>query len=358
MFFFVSASIIIWRGFLLLMENMGSDFIAARHLFLGPVPWANFDGIHYLSIAENGYGIFQQSFFPLLPLLLKLFANMSGDNYLVTAFVIVYTSLFLSLILLWKLIKIDFKDRVARWATIFLLAFPTSFFFGSIYTESLFLAFVLGSFYCARKEKWFLASVLGLCASATRLVGIFLLPALLWEWWEQHKFKNTHKKPFWLPLIPTGLIGYMIYLQKTVGDPLAFIHTQPAFGANRTGGEVILLPQVVFRYVKIFATVASSAYDFRIAALEIGSFVFGMTLLFLSWKKIRKSYILFSLLAILGPTLTGTFSSMPRYILVLFPLFIFLGMLTNRFAQYILVVSFLALLGLLTMLFSRGYFVA
>ena len=39
----------------------------------------------------------------------------------------------------------------------------------------------------------------------------------------------------------------------------------------------------------------------------------------------RLSYAVFAILSFITPTLTGTFSSMPRYVLVMFPAFIVLG---------------------------------
>ena len=76
--------------------------------------------------------------------------------------------------------------------------------------------------------------------------------------------------------------------------------------------------------------------------------------------KIRWSYILFAGIAILLPTLTGTFSSMPRYILVAFPLYIGLALVTKSRPE--LRWTILSISGLLlvmnTLLFSQGYWVA
>lgn len=352
---FISLAIVLWRGALWLIENRALDYIPKRHLFLGPIPWANFDGVHYIAIAGGGYGLFQESFFPLFPLLLRFFAQIFGGNYLVGALFLVHVSLFFFLFFLWKLITIDFSNNVARWAIVFLGVFPTSFFLGSIYTESLFLALVVGSYYAARKRHWFISSFLAALASATRLVGIFLLPALLYEWWLCSKEK---KNLIWLGIIPFGLFAYMIFLYFTGHDFLAFIHSQPAFGANRSGGELILLPQVIYRYIKILTTVSWLEYDFRIAFLELLLFNFVLVILMFTANKMRKSYLVFSFLALLGPTLSGTLSSIPRYVLVVFPFFIMLGTIRNTSLKILLVFSFCLLFIILTMLFVKGYFVA
>jgi len=52
--------------------------------------------------------------------------------------------------------------------------------------------------------------------------------------------------------------------------------------------------------------------------LEFSTALISLFLLIIAYKKIRFSYWLFSLGCWLTPALTGTFSSMPRYILMMF----------------------------------------
>lgn len=76
-------------------------------------------------------------------------------------------------------------------------------------------------------------------------------------------------------------------------------------------------------------------------------------------KGMRLSYLVFAGLAYLLPTLTGSFSSMPRYVLVIFPIFILLGIFFSKRRRLVLflgIVSML-LLAIETMLFIRGYWV-
>lgn len=355
-----------WHDFIFVAETLGNYLLPLRPYFLGPSIWANFDGGLYLSIAKNGYFQYQQAFFPIFPLLIRFITSFLDGNYLLGAVLLVFVSSFLAVLLFWKLTRIDFNSSIAKWAVIFLLAFPTSFFMGSVYTESLFLALVLGSFYAARKQRWAIAGLLGGLASGTRLVGIFLLPALVWEWWEQNqnlefRIKNVEliRKLLPLLLVPIGLLGYMIYLWKSYGDPLLFVHVQPAFGAQRTGGELVFLPQVFWRYLKIFLSVPWSEYVFWIALFEFLTFNFTILLILLAFKnKIRTSYLIFSLLAVATPTLTGTLSSIPRYVLVAFPIFIVLAQLKNPASKMLIFVLSCLLLGIATALFTRGFFVA
>lgn len=273
-----------------------------------------------------------------------------------------------TLFCLWFiLLKQEFGQRVA-WVGVFvLLMFPTAFFFGAVYGESFFLSLVIGAFLAARNKVWWLAAVLTAIASATRVVGIFLLPALLLELYLQHQSRplSILLKQHWktiglLVLGSTGLLGYMAFLQKYFNDPLYFAHVQSEFGSGRQE-SIVLFPQVVWRYIKIFLTYTPLDLKF-FAILQEGFFTLaaaGMFILAII-KKIRLSYLLFAALAFILPTTTGTFSSMPRYILVCFPLFMLLALFLSKrrylMIGYLLASSVLLIVNLI--LFIQGYWVA
>src|SRR3989304_8875042 len=86
-------------------------------------------------------------------------------------------------------------------------------------------------------------------------------------------------------IAPLGLFGYMYYLGVTYGDPLAFFRVQPGLGAGRSGSELIFLPQVLWRYVRIFVSVPFSSLNYQVALLEFLSFFFALTLAISGWKQ-------------------------------------------------------------------------
>lgn len=326
--------------------------------------WANFDGVHYLTIAKQGYSAqFTQAFFPLYPYAIgyidKIFNNLIASGLLISNI-----SFLATLFVFYKLILLDRGVSTAKRTITYLILFPTSFYFGSLYSESLFLLLILTSFYSARKKKWWLAGILGAIASATRIFGIFLFPALLVEWYVSGRTKNTYS-PFELfksvlpiTLIPLGLLFYMYYLNNAFSDPFLFLTSQPAFGAQRSSDKIILLYQVVWRYMKMLATVDPSTILYYTVSLEFASGLLFLALSLLAFKYIRTSYAIFGILSYLTPTFTGTFSSMPRYVLILFPSFILLGLVKNRRFQRIWWFMSAILLAINTMLFVRGHWVA
>ena len=330
---FIILMFVIWRVSLEFWRWVGERYLIAREGFLGQVVWANFDGVHYLSIAEKGYFQFEQAFFPFYPLLIKWTAALLGNNYLLAGLLISHVSFLVALILLsYILRKHKFSEGVIFWTILFLLLFPTAFYFVSVYTESMFFLLILLSFYALTINNKWLYIVSSSLASATRLVGVFLL-------------------------VPVGLLAYMWYLRRSTGDPLFFVHAQPAFGANRSGGEIVLLPQVLWRYLKIFTSVSVYNYDLWIAVLELTSLLLVVFLLWIAWRRnVPKSWVLFSVFSVLVPTMSGTLSSMPRYILTAFPIYIALA-LYKKLPKILIASVFYTLQSVLVILFTRGYLV-
>lgn len=372
----IIAVFLVWRFLLFIPIYFSSIFISYRlgydytniwkftHSYF-PVsspflfPWANFDGVHYLSIAANGYSN-DQGFFPLFPLLIKFFSIFLGGKkafdlgYFTSAFLTSNISFVLALIIFYKLILIDFSRKIAWKSIMFLLVFPTSFFFASIYTESLFLLLTLLSFYFARKKKWFLASLFGMFCAATRLVGIVILPALVLEFIRAEK--KISAKALSLLIVPLGIISYAFYNWRA-GSPFAFIAAHEKINSTRSLSPVFF-PQTVFRYLKILVTTPHN-YEWGIALLELSSFAFASLMLYIAYKKkVRVSYILFSVLAFIIPVSSGTFSGLPRYILILFPIFLALALTKNKLAQILYLAISVIILTVLLAAFSRGYFVA
>src|SRR3989339_105527 len=311
--------------------------------------FGNFDGVHYLGIAQDEYAYqFTQAFFPLYPILIKLFSYLTSYSLLVSGFLISNLAFLCGLVIFFKLTKEVYDEKIAFWSCLFLLSFPTSFFFGSIYTEGLFFLLIISSFYLFYKKKIIFASIVGSFASATRLAGIFLAPSLA--------LRRDFKTLIPILIAPSGLIAYILYLQIKFHNPLYFLSAQPVFGQERMTTGIVLLPQVFWRYSKILLT--TNGLVLANAAFELSSTIFALAVLFIGFKKVRSEWLVFSLLAVLVPTLTGTLASMPRYILVAFPIYIILAAIKNTMIKSMILIIFLFLLIISTIFFTQGYWVA
>ncbi len=341
-FLFILKSFLIWRLGVFLIAIFAVKFIPVfSHNYFGggysnyitnPIFWGhfNFDGEHYLAIARDGYKPLEYFFFPVFPLLMRYFSNLGG---------LIISNLFflVALVGLYKLARLDFKEKVVRLTIILLLVFPTSFYFGMYYTESFFLALVVWSFYLFRKRKFLIGSILAALASATKVVGVIMFP-------------------------PFGLLAYIYYLWKTTGDPLIFLHQVSIFGQQRSS-TLILLPQVFYRYVFEILPHVSYSYFPNIFTTYL-EFACGIVFLFLiiyGFFKLRISYSIYALAAYLIPTLAGSFSSMPRYVLVIFPVFILSASILDKIPKiyrYLIFSVMILMFVVAESLFWRGYWLS
>ena len=352
--------------------------------------FANFDGLHYITIASQGYQQFEEAFFPLYPILIYLTSFLTAKNYLIAGLLVSNTTFIIGLHYFKKYAtEILPKNISSWWALIFVIVFPTSFFFGAIYTEGLFFFLSIGYLYFLHKKNYTLAGVFGFFAALTRLVGVFLIIPLLVELFvlavQKHKQKSFTKVissgisglldsflkkkemllAFFLPI--AGLLSYMGYLLIRTGDPLFFLTAQPSFGANRST-SLVILPQVLYRYIKIFLT-ATPNFQYLVSVIEFVIFLFVFILLIWQLWKIWQTRTekttglhlglnLFSIANIMLPTLTGTLSSTPRYALMSFSLFFILATLQSKIAKILIALIFVVLHVVLLSLFVQGYFVS
>lgn len=364
---FVGGVFLVWQAVLLLLAFLAPKVFPFKPDFAYSSspgllePRANFDGVHYLAISQSGYGLYQQAFFPLYPTLIRYLGSFLNISSISSGLLISNVCVLVFLWFFYRLVELDYNRRVAKSSLIFFLAFPASFFLGMVYTESLFLALAIGSFYLARKKKWWLAGLLGGLASYTRVIGIFLLPALLLEWLEQSKnksFKFKVKSLVPLALIPSGLVYYMRFLWQNYQDPFLFAHVQPHFGAGRSADKLILLYQVFWRYGKMILTTKLDPLYFTVWLELLVAIIFLLLLFFCFKQKMRISYLIFAGLAYLLPSLSGTFSSFPRYVLVMFPCFIVLAKIKNKPLKNLILAVFALIFAVSAIFFFQGYWVS
>lgn len=164
--FLISKSLIIILFFLLYYSNpeyFGNAFL-------------NFDATHYYNIGVHGYTeYYQYAFFPLFPLIIKLF-NTFGIP-IIGAFIFNNIVHYLSTILIYKCFKDIYKnkDKTIYMVIILWLFSPTAFFSTILYSEPLFIFLALSSFYLYKKNKKliFCGILLGLSV-CTRNLGAIL----------------------------------------------------------------------------------------------------------------------------------------------------------------------------------------
>ncbi len=232
-----------------LVDHLG----AARDALTAP--FARWDSVWYLTIARDGYhpGT-EAAFFPLYPLLVAL-VGAAGPGVLVGGVVVSLVSLLVALRLLWRLTDLELGGEhpdAPRLAVLATALGPMAFFFTAVYSESLYLALSVGAFLAARQGRWARAAGLGALAAATRSQGVLLVGALALLLIEQRRGWPRGRRPgralaaaelprprrrdaLWLAAIPLGLAAYLGWLWAIGLDPLAPFTAQQAWFRHFTG---------------------------------------------------------------------------------------------------------------------------
>ncbi len=320
--------------------------------------WKHWDTVGYLDIAERGYSSttvgerhLRIVFFPFYPFLIRLFAFVF-KNYMLSALLVSNLAYAFSAYYLYKLVLIDYSKEDAIRAVVYLSIFPTSYFLHAAYTESAFLALTIGSFYYARKEKWFISSLVGMFACATRINGIVMIPVLLTEYLLQRRFKisNIKRDISWIALVPLGFLSYLIINYIVFDDPFKFIEfqkghwsktlTYPWYGLLGAWGSAWWRPPTD---------------TILVGWAELIFGVFGLILTLWSMFYLRKSYVIYMFITWLTITSTSFLLSTPRYTLSMFPLFISFSLIGRREElNYLITFVSLLFLGLFLTHFILG----
>jgi hypothetical protein len=212
-------------------------------------PWDRWDAPHYTDIAVFGYvandpgtlvgpnGYRQVYpgdldlyivFYPLFPWLVGAVSALIAAPVVAAFAVTGVASLFVGP-LLRRLVAVDLGAVIGARSAYFLLVFPTAYFLHIGYTEALFLALALGSFWLARTDRWWLAGVVAALATLTRVNGLLLLPALAVEAWLQWRSDPDRRLRIeWLAIggVVIGFAAYLALNAAVYGDALAFARIQ------------------------------------------------------------------------------------------------------------------------------------
>lgn len=325
--------------------------------------WGNFDGVHFVGIAMQGYHQFDQAFFPAYPMFIRALEVYTG-SYVVSGLFISHVFGALAFFYVYLLTKDMYGEKIALWCVGFLMAMPVGFFIGALYTEALFLfLFCAGLYYIRRGYVWSPVLV-GVLAGLTRIQGVLLSLAyigFLFERVYRHQAVRSSVVLVLSPLI--GLGSYMAYLHVTYNDWLYFLHAQEAFGAQRTS-EFVSLPRVFVRYVRIFVT-ADLSWAYGIALLEVVVTLAALgACAWLIVKSLKEKHwggigiASMGIAMICMPAVTGTLSSMPRYALPVLSLPIACAHISSHALRWAALIVCIVVQIFLGLMFVQGRFVS
>ncbi len=317
----------------------------AGELFNLPLRW---DAGWYLRIARFGYdysgGIGtagQQTivFFPALPMAMRIVAVLLGGkagSYVLAGTFVSLTAFFCALMYVYLIARLKFGDEESRAALWLLAAFPFAYFYGAIYTESLFLLGAAGAFFHAHHRQYVRAGAWGLLVGLTKPNGFLLsVPLLVMAMapWLPPSLTGAHisterRVRTWasalagvaMAMMPVvGTMMFSLYVWNLTGSPIAWAMGHAAWGRHYTGLAVL----VTDRY-RLIANEGFSGYlsqgplDF----LNAIGVVFVLSTVWPVARRLGLAYAIFIVLSILPPLAQGGMLSAGRLSSVLFPAFI------------------------------------
>ena len=300
--------------------------------------WANWDGVHFVRIAQHGYANEQQtSFFPLYPLLVRPLTWL-GLSATAAGMLLSLVASFFAFLFFYELARSLRGERVARCGTIALALFPTALFLNAVYSEALFLALSGGCLWALYvKGDPLNAGLLGYFAALTRSFGVLLVLAVGWEW-------LRHRREYgWGGLVGVaapvvGLATYSFYLWRVARQPLLFNIAYERWGRSREDPVTGLVRgfrhaddglQYLVHPGRLFGTTSlnppfwvSNTVGFAIAVVLL-------VLLGAAIRGLPVGLVLYSLASALAPMSLPNpvlpLVGLPRYALAVLPLFVVLG---------------------------------
>lgn len=302
------------------------------------------DSGHFLGIAENGYRFeFQYAFFPLFPLLINAFSNIFNIPFIFSGVLVNFSSTILIIFFLYKLLEKEFKKEIAIKSVVAFLLFPASFFLLTPYSESVFILFVILSSLFLQRKKYLFVSIFVILACLTRLAGVALIPAVLLE---VYLIKKKTKDMYFLLLLPLGLLIYVSYLYINTGHPFYFLEAEKYWKRDLTipgAGIVITIEEFI------------KTQEFQ-KLIDLLFTIFGIGLVLRSIKFLKPSFAMYGVISLLLPLFTPTLSSMPRFLLPIFPIFILIGLIKNKYIYTIYIfISTILMVYFAATFFSGGW---
>jgi hypothetical protein len=296
--------------------------------------WSHWDSGWYMSIVRGGYSLRGRlaatqsnfAFFPLYPYLVKGFTLLlpasARTETAVLAIGVLVSNLCLlgGLALVHRLVAATDGDvALARRTVLFMLLFPTGFFFSCFYTEATFLLLSAGALLAAHRRRWWAAGILGGLLAVTRPNGVLIAVPLAFSYLADRQWqpRRVGIGGAWLLLVPGALLAYMVALLPITGDLLAPFKVQAAWGKiTASPWETLFTP----RYPYPITTDVERAVILLLLILAVRSF----------WLLRERSHAVYAALFLVAPLFTGVLNSQARYAAPLFPLFATLAYVTRR----------------------------
>jgi hypothetical protein len=363
--------------------GLTSGFGRVGDLLAAPV--ARWDAAWYLAIAHWGYqpslgaaSAPRTAYFPLYPLAMRAL-SVTGLPLIVAGVLISLCAFGLALYGLHRLALVELRRpgalrpsaspaAAARLAVLAAAFSPMALFFSAVFTDALYMALSIGVFASARRGRWAAAGALGGFAAATRSTGLVLVvPAAVMYLYGPRTDRAPEREGaqgargraaalasalrpryrlradvLWLALVPAGIAAYAVGLWLAGGDGLGPFHAEQSwyrhfagpFGgvwtglvAGWDGLRQLLSMQTHHVYFKLAGGDPMIAAQHNLT--ELAFLLAALPALVGIFRRLPFAYGAYVLAAMAlplsYPVSPQPLMSVPRYLVVLFPLSIWAG---------------------------------
>ena len=229
----------------------GNNITFAKMFLGGDADW-------YIKIAENGYSLVESikagdgqanwAFFPLYVIVCAALKAVTGGliNTYVIGMIVSNICIIIAAFFAVKGLKkqTSIKEEYTMIMPVLLFMAPYTFYCSSVYTEAMFIMFIVLFFYFLFEKKYMAAGIMAACSSGTRIVGCILVFALVVQLYidmEGTKISFGRVKTFVMDMFkapkkilsvlvcPLGAFAYMAFLNFFCGDAWAYKNVQIAW---------------------------------------------------------------------------------------------------------------------------------
>ena len=198
--------------------------------------WIHWDTLHYMNIAENGYTAvgderLQLVFFPLYPLLMRVFSLLTGGDVFYGGLLVSLLCSAVSAGLLYDLACGLYGEKSGALAVAYFLLSPLSVFLCCAYTEALFICLTLAAIVLLVRGHPWLAAVCGMLSAFTRMpgmvvAGLFIIAAIGKYGKGELRVKDILSCIAQVLIVFTGLALYWGINYVVTGDPMTYLTYQ------------------------------------------------------------------------------------------------------------------------------------
>jgi hypothetical protein len=287
--------------------------------------YGRWDTKHFIDTATNGYRTDEPNIqnFPLYPSaiwIIHFLLGWLGASWSWCAFLAAQISSFFAFLYFYRLARLDLQEHEARVALGLFAFFPTAYFLTAAYSESIFCAVLFACIFYARKQHFVLAAVLAFAAVMGKLQALAMIPGIFLLFACRKDLRQKGLLLGWGAVGLAACLGLLTYLainRVVYGDFFYFIGH-----ADRIWTFYATLP--FEKLIPIASSYCERAPNERntVVALPLLFMLIAVAGLYPIWRRRNFFDLGFALGCIYLLSTVGWWVSHPRYILMIYPLYL------------------------------------